>query len=392
MLVLIGGIVNKWVLEIVFTPDGRIDSRLTLTTIAVFQLLLIASGIGVLVTRSPDRAATRPRRVRNWALALLALLIAVAMLEGVLALMPSLGPPRLKPRAYVGEHANRESERFIADGLTGWRMRPSSVFHWRIDEGRDTYEANAEGFRTRWESDSFRARPVRIALAGDSFAFGTGVGEHQSFGTLLELGRPDRALYNLAMPGFGIDQMWMSVRHQALDLEPTLVIVAFIDSDFDRSLTAFRRTEGKNKPTFVLDGGALRSQTVEDRASGLTRFLERHSAIWNLGRVATRGLGYRFPIGDWWKTNAAVFTEILTDCSNAGVPVLFVRLPLKDTRQFPQLRSLMSSLGADYLDLGDPERLPDGVHFARDAHLNEDGHKWVAEQIDAWIQRSTRVP
>ena len=78
-----------------------------------------------------------------------------------------------------------------------------------------------------------------------------------------------------AMPGFGLDQMWMSVRHQALPLKPRLVIVAFIDEDLDRSLTAYRQWEGFNKPTFELEGGILRPQNAHDRPTGLIRYLER---------------------------------------------------------------------------------------------------------------------
>ena len=61
------------------------------------------------------------------------------------------------------------------------------------------------------------------------------------------------------MPGFGLDQMWMSVRHQALPMNPTLIIMGFIDQDLDRSLTAYRHGEGFNKPTFEMDGKVLRA-------------------------------------------------------------------------------------------------------------------------------------
>ena len=71
-------------------------------------------------------------------------------------------------------------------------------------------------------------------------------------------------VYNLAMPGFGVDQMWLSVRHQGLPLEPDLVVVCLCDADFKRSLSAFRPEERMNKPLHKLVDGRLVPQTPAD--------------------------------------------------------------------------------------------------------------------------------
>jgi hypothetical protein len=195
---------------------------------------------------------------------------------------------------------------------------------------------------------------------------------------------------NLAMPGFGVDQMWMSVRHQALPLDPDLVIVAFIDNDFDRSLTAYRPVEGFNKPTFALRDGTPVPAGPTDGPGGIVRWLEARSHLWSAGRRIVRNLSFHFPVSDWWRLNAAILRQIRAECERRGVPLLFVRLPLKDWRPFPLLGDAMERDGASYLDtvaLGPPDR---PVHFENDGHIDGRGHAWVAGLVEGWIDE--RLP
>lgn len=291
---------------------------------------------------------------------------------------------RLPPlTGYPGEHLTRDSRNFVVDDKTGWRMRPGHAFHWEIAGGMDLYQADAAGFRTGSQPPDPN-RTFRIALAGDSFAFGTGVAHEESFGALLETRFPAVRLTNLAMPGFGMDQIWMSVRHQALGADPSphLVVFAFIDDDFSRSLTAFRRKEGMNKPTFVIDDGVLRRQGISDRPGSWGRRLERLRVVRLAGRVSP-ALGRRWAVGTWWRRNAAIMTAAEADCASADVPVLFVRLPTQGTPPFPVLTRFFEERRTPFLDLG--SEFPDGIHFASDAHIDERGHMWVAERIGDWI-------
>jgi hypothetical protein len=213
-----------------------------------------------------------------------------------------------------------------------------------------------------------------------------------TFGSLLQkrLGE-SVAVWNYAMPVFGLDQMWMSIRHQALPMNPVLVVVAFIDSDLDRSLTAYRREEGFNKPTFELQNGTLRPQTIQDRPGALSRLFENHSSILRALQIWSWNLGYNHRFGDWWQRNEAIFKAIMSECREAGVPVLFVRLPLKNWREFPSLHELMKTEGSDLVDLGDPaERSGYDVHFHTDGHINQAGHSFVAAALHEAIENSIR--
>ena len=374
-LILIGVVANQFVIEAVLVADGKIDSWVARGIILVFQITSVSAGILVL-TRALPRLP--PWLARPWVLATGSVAVSLLTLELALRL-PALAWPWMVPRTFVGDLADRPTEHFIVDSLTGWRMRPTTEFRWLIDDRWSTYVANDVGFRTPYAGES-GSSPQTIVLIGDSFAFGSGLDYPFTFGAILDSLLGDTRVYNMAMPGFGIDQMLMTARHYAIPKTPTAIVVAFIDHDLDRSLYAYRAVERMNKPTFVLDGDTLRPQTHRDRGSGAVTWLEGHSAIWNLGRHSLRGMGYRRPVGSWWKINQALFTSMWQEATQRGIPILFVRLPLRTSVPFPQLHAFMDQLGAPFVDLQDAMGSRN-LHFATDEHIDEAGHLFVADRL-----------
>jgi hypothetical protein len=136
------------------------------------------------------------------------------------------GTDPINPPTYVGQNENRPSRNFEPDADTGWRMRSNREFEWVIDGHPEKYRSNRQGFRS--DRDFDHPSGMLIGAVGDSFTWGTGVAYGETFGHLIEKHFEGATVYNFAMPGFGIDQMWMSVRHQILPLHPSLVVVAFI--------------------------------------------------------------------------------------------------------------------------------------------------------------------
>lgn len=334
-----------------------------------------------------NSGAERPRRCRaiwtNTAVLLFSIIIAFGIAE---LLARQFFDISALPPFYVGEFENRESENFVVDEHTGWRMRSSHTFMWRIGEGGEdhTYKANADGFRSSKEF----SQQGPVVLLGDSFTFGTGVAYEHTFGALLENRLGSTApVYNFAMPGFGIDQMWMALQHQASRFEPKLVVVAFVDEDFTRSLTAYRKYEGFNKPSYVFERGALRLRTGEDQPPALAKYIRRHLAIANAFSLNMEQLGHHLPLGSWWTINAAILQRIALDARARGVPVLFVRLPSMGQREFATLSRHMDSIGAHFLDLGDKTRsaAEPEIFIPGDGHINEQGHRLVADAIFSWI-------
>jgi hypothetical protein len=309
------------------------------------------------------------------------LLVSFALAEAMLLLIPRFAP---EPRRYVGEVPDRGSQHLVADPALGWRMRPNHEWLSDTEEYHVRYRSNAQGFRDGRSQDG-REKPHRIALVGDSLTFGHGVDFEQTYGALLEAQLPVTAVYNFALPAFGLDQMWRTLVEVALKVQPDLVIVGFIADDFTRSLTAFRQDVGFNKPTFWLRDGALVRQTSQDRPPALIRFLDQHSRLWMGAREAVRLAGVRFGIGSWWERNRAILDAIRAECRAAGTPVLFVYLPVSKPYPFSALTAYMNQTGAAFLDLG--SQTSGQIHYPVDGHPNPAGHQVVADALLAWIER-----
>jgi hypothetical protein len=317
------------------------------------------------------------------------LAIALTGAELLLRLRPELRTGR---RWYVGEQTSSASANFDLDSVTGWRMKPNHSFVWYIGGDSAVYSSNTQGMRA--SADFPKAcGPRRIVLIGDSFFFGAGVEFAKTIGSQLADSLLHRAdVYNVAMPGVGFDQMWMSLRHNALPLCPALIVVGFVDDDFNRSLTAYRTGERMTKPTFVLDGDSLRPERMSDRPSGLKRLVLEHSALWRAIEGVLRRLGYRSGRGEWFEVNAAILDAMVRDARSKNVPILVVRLPPRGGwRSFPALREKMTRISAPYIDLADPSRARANIHLPGDLHLNSLGDAYVAGVIARWI-RSTMRP
>lgn len=311
--------------------------------------------------------------------------LATLGLEGVLALMGAFKP---FPTTFVGEFENRPSDNFLSDPVTGWRMRPNHILSLKTQEMQAAYQSNTQGFRAAEDFKPAETRK-RIVLAGDSFTFGYGVEYDETFGALIENELTDVVVCNLAMPGFGLDQIWLSVRHQALPLDPDLVIVGLVNVDFKRSQVAYRKAEGFNKPTFSLVNGRLVPRTAEDRPNFVLRFLEEHSRIWTGGRLGSRWFSYRLPLGEWWHLNEAILDAIRCDCAETSTPVLFINIPTKAWRRFPMLNAHMERTGADYIDATE-NKPPNALEyfFAVDSHINAAGNRYVAGLLVRWIREN----
>lgn len=325
----------------------------------------------------------RIARFRQWLLLVFSIATPVVAVEIFLQLTDRFRPV---PRLAYGEYPNRPSENFLVDNQTGWRMYPGHSFDWEYDGIPSTYRANAQGFRGDWKFEPQDTR-TRIVLVGDSFTFGTGVQYDETFGAHIDAALSEAVVYNLGMPGFGVDQMWMSVRHQALALDPDLIIVSFIDNDFDRGLTGFRPGEGLNKPTFVLHEGRLVPQTKQHLPNPFVSALEHHSRLWTALRIVSHDLSRDVAFGGWLRLNQEILASIQQESRAAGVPVLFVRMLIKHHQvPFPTLREFMDEIDAAYIDFAELlASQPPDIYFLTDFHINAQGHRYAADVLLRWI-------
>jgi hypothetical protein len=331
----------------------------------------------------------RVPRPARWLLPVLGTFVALIAAEALLALF---GLARPEPPIYPGE-------RPVASGPTvdpriGWKLPPYA----RVEEsGGDysvTYRANAQGFRSAHDFGRPTARR-RLALLGDSYTFGTGVDDDATFAARLE-GRLRRVrTYNFGIGGFGIDQMWMTLRHYALEVDPDVVVLSFIRNDLDRALSAIRRGhDWLAKPTFRLQEGRLVPLTLENAPPAAYRWIAARSRLFELARGLESSIGWRFPTGYRWRLNRALFAAIRDECRAAGVPLVVVHLPVNRRTPSPMLADEFAELEIPFLDLTD--RLPpdaDSLYFEHDPHFSPRGHAFAADEIARFlIERGLAEP
>jgi GDSL-like Lipase/Acylhydrolase family len=330
------------------------------------------------------RDLTAPSRLAGFShhlLLLVATLLALAAAEGLLALFGLATP---EPPIYPGERTVATGP--TVDPLIGWKLPPNATVE---ESGVDydvSYQANPQGFRS--PQDFERATPRRrIVLLGDSYTFGTGVEQGQTFAARLEHALRRTRTYNFGIGGFGVDQMWRTLHHYALAVRPDVVVLAFIRNDLDRSLSAIRLGhDWLAKPTYRLDGEKLVPLTLENRPGALARWVSARSRLLELWRRVGYSVGWRFPVGYRWRLNRAIFAAVRDECRAAGVPLVVVHLPVNRRTPAPMLSEEFARLEIPFLDLTD--HLPpdaDALYFEHDPHFSPAGHRFAAEEIARFL-------
>ncbi len=143
------------------------------------------------------------------------------------------------------------------DRILGWRLVPGWRGRHRHHDFDVAYTVGPHGFRGPPPAAHGAGR--RIALVGDSFTFGLGVGDEDTIARRLagELPEGDEVL-NFGVPGYSTDQEVLLVERAVLPLHPDVVIllVCLINDVFDNP-RPFPLQASHAKPRFALRGGEL---------------------------------------------------------------------------------------------------------------------------------------
>jgi hypothetical protein len=149
-----------------------------------------------------------------------------------------------------------------ADAVTKHRIdRHHPLLGWTMLEnlagvplnGRPVH-SNSAGMRGRREYPLEPGEPLRIVALGDSFTFGQCVGDEETFAARLEQRIAPGEVLNLAVHGYGHDQMLLRLREQGLAYRPDWILLGFFNADVDRNQLRFRDYW---KPRFDLRGDEL---------------------------------------------------------------------------------------------------------------------------------------
>ncbi|MCP4407382.1 MAG: hypothetical protein GY807_06400 [Gammaproteobacteria bacterium] len=147
----------------------------------------------------------------------------------------------------------------LHDRQLGWRMKPQWVGqhgHYDFDVH---YAINQYGFRGDFAERNAGQSGRVTAMVGDSFTFGLGVDDHETFVHRLNT-RSDavHSYLNFAVPGYSTDQELLLVEQRVFSFaSDVILLVVYLGNDlFDNEL-AFPLQANNAKPYFELVGDRL---------------------------------------------------------------------------------------------------------------------------------------
>ena len=128
--------------------------------------------------------------------------------------------------------------RFEYDATVGWK-NAANINTVPKDQGR--VRTNSQGMRN--DAD-FALEPVpgrpRLMIVGDSYSFGFGVSNEETYAYELARLMPDWDVMNLAVSATGTDQHYLTYEHQGEKFKPNVVLLGFYLLDYNRNTYSFR--------------------------------------------------------------------------------------------------------------------------------------------------------
>lgn len=301
---------------------------------------------------------------------------------------------------------------YTTDQDVGYALTPDYEGHLQRNEFSTRISVNEQGLRGN-SLGPRRDEVTRVLVLGDSFAFGYGVEEHESFPAYLETclnstGAGTFEVLNAGVPGYGTVDQLNFLRSRGEALAPDFVILQFLSSnDLDENL--YPATEWAD----VNDGWLVYKNESYETALKLPPW--KRFELWVKAHIHSAGfiserIGYLvlksslFPgfEMDVWRERFSeeqekLFEEALTDIqdhvADLGAGLLFLYVTDQGpvlARNEPQLRSealverVLSKRGIDWINtyrLMREHQDKDGFYFPLDGHWNSAGHRFAAEVL-----------
>lgn len=322
-------------------------------------------------------------------------MVSLAFAELALRLLGTAGPPDSEGPRDGGFSF------FRFDPQLGWDLVPGAVDRHTTPEFDVTIAITEQGLR---EGRVYGATPgpgtVRWLVVGDSFTFGHGVDEAESWSSVLESASAGSLeVVNLAVTGFGLDQ-------QVLKLEGELprwphssgVLVGLFEGDVFR--TARTVHYGYAKPWFEVREGRLVLRGVPVPREAPEVPLGR-LALTQLARTRGRELVEHLGFGSAWNRSVALFERLADLGESEGLDVRIVLIP-KDRavegagwrralheRTLAEIRRRVASAGLPLIDttaaLREATARGERLYYPADGHWTPAAHAVAAGAVAAGL-------
>ena len=191
-------------------------------------------------------------------------LIALTILLGVAtgALAAEVGLRSL--RQHIESSDRLGSGLFRYDPRLGWRLTPGWSGNHRHYDYEAVYSVDGRGLRRGAGDPASTGDAPVLAVLGDSFTFGFGVGDEETFPARLhERLAPDVTVLNIAVPGYSTDQQALYLEDRVEAFKPRwIVVVVYLGNNLLDNMRAFPLQAQNGKPYFSFLDATLRLHNV----------------------------------------------------------------------------------------------------------------------------------
>ncbi|MEF9438604.1 MAG: SGNH/GDSL hydrolase family protein [Candidatus Mariimomonas ferrooxydans] len=284
---------------------------------------------------------------------------------------------------------NVRTHLFIKDSKLGWKLAEnSSVRHVEPGKIDVTYETDNNGLRKI--NNSEEKSDFSMYFFGDSFTFGHGVNNHETFPAIIKGKHLEKNVnvYNAGVMGYGIVQMFQRFLMLEDQIQPgDLVIFTPISNDIKRNQSDFYF------PYFIQFTNVLKLDNFPFFNDGVVTYRKLENNFYNTLKLVAGNARYS---GDIYK---AVRSKLIPDTTKETHEMIkiierktrlkgakFVLIFLPKTEECLSGKYAVDISGFSYIDIMHyfPKEEPElnSLRIAqKDSHWNKRGHEIAAKAI-----------
>lgn len=136
----------------------------------------------------------------------------------------------------------------------GWTLTPGWKGRHRHHDFDSEYEVNQYGFRGAFPNRHSPNKKPRIAIVGDSFSFGIGVNEKQTFTAQLNQRQTKIEFVNLSVPGYSTDQQLLLLdTYISVVNADEYILMIYLGNDLLDNMLSYPLQLEHAKPYFSLE-------------------------------------------------------------------------------------------------------------------------------------------
>lgn len=338
--------------------------------------------------------------------------------------------------AYIGSRSLIEPGLYQSDAQLGWRLATNATVRQQDFDFEATYHTDRMG--NRLTIAAFSKKHLRINVYGDSFAFGVGLQDDQTFPSVLGGGITVAQVINRGVSGYAPDQYLISFRQDLAqnDMRPDLAIFAILPANdmLDINLSSLSGTNGaRKKPLLVggdgrfeyvypggaaadysgagpqqlispesgldkassVGGGQSMSVLAWVRKSELMKFLyHKFSSIRELPFVSSMSRKARsadVQMGDIAAAKARL-QFVVAEVRKSGIPTVFILIPSKnlvmggsgmsaEAARYAAANEVLEKAGVDFIDFRTKFSKDGSLYWPNEGHWTPKGARVVGEEI-----------